>query len=247
MLHEKTEAIVLPMNLRRSKAHLVSARPLSPSVRSLCFALEDGPLSFRAGQWVDIFVDTPSGLEKRAYSIASDPRAELLELAVTRVDEGVVSPVLHELPVGSEVMIAGPQGFFTRDAPVVTAPTLFVATGTGLAPLRSMLSEALDAHHAPFTLLFGCRTLDDILWRDELERWAERHENFRLEVTLSRPGTSWAGRSGYVQSHVPELARALGEPHVFICGLNRMVSEVRAVCKSVLSYDRKRVHSERYD
>jgi hypothetical protein len=52
---------------------------------------------------------------------------------------------------------------------------------------------------------------------------------------------------GYVQTHVPELARALGEPHVFICGLNHMVSEVRAVCKSALSYDRKRIHSERYD
>jgi ferredoxin-NADP reductase len=216
-------------------------------VRSLCFALEGEPLRFRAGQWIDIFVDTPTGPEKRAYSIASDPRAELVELAVTRVDDGVVSPVLHELPVGSEVTIAGPQGFFTRDEPAVTAPTLFVATGTGLAPLRSMLSEALEGEHAPFTLLFGCRTPDDILWRDDLEAWAERHTNFRLEVTLSRPDTSWRGRSGYVQTHVPELARALGEPHVFICGLNHMVSEVRAVCKSALSYDRKRVHSERYD
>ncbi len=235
------------MTPARNKAHLASARQLSPSVRSLSFALEGGPLRFRAGQWVHVHLDTAKGPEKRAYSIASDPRAELLELAVTRVDEGSVSPVLCDLPVGREVTIDGPHGFFTRDEAALSAPSLFVATGTGLAPLRSMLSELLEAPHPPCTLLFGCRTEADILWRDELEGWARAHRDFRLEVTLSRPDASWQGRSGYVQTHVPELARALGEPHVFICGLNRMVSEVRTVCKSELGYDRKRIHSERYD
>ena len=57
----------------------------------------------------------------------------------------------------------------------------------------------------------------------------------------------WTGRTGHVQAHVVELAQALGDPHVFICGLSKMVSEVRALCKSELRYDRKRIHSERYD
>jgi CDP-4-dehydro-6-deoxyglucose reductase len=236
------------MASRRNKAQLVSARPLSPSVRSLSFELEGGPLSFRAGQWVDVHVTTPQGVEKRAYSIASDPRDARLELAVTRVDEGIVSPLLHQLPLGAHVLIDGPHGFFTRDAPELTrAPALFVATGTGLAPLRSMLSEALLTDHPPFTLLFGCRTPADILWREELESWAAKDAGFRLEVTLSRAGSDWDGRVGYVQNHVAEVARALGKPHAYICGLNRMVSEVRSICKGELAFERQRIHTERYD
>jgi CDP-4-dehydro-6-deoxyglucose reductase len=236
------------MSPRRNKARLVAARLLSPSVRSLELEVEGGPLAFRAGQWVDLHVGTPHGPDKRAYSIASPPGAAQLELAVTAVEGGAVSPVLHALEPGASVEVDGPHGFFTRDeAELAAAPTLFVATGTGLAPLRSMLAEALRVPHPPFTLLFGCRTQDDILWRDELEGWAARDPDFRLEVTLSRADESWRGRRGYVQAHVAELARALGEPHVFVCGLNRMVSEVRTVCKTGLGYERKRIHTERYD
>jgi NAD(P)H-flavin reductase len=101
--------------------------------------------------------------------------------------------------------------------------------------------------HPPITLLFGVRSQADILWREELEQWAARDPQFKLEVTLSRPDAGWSGRVGYVQAHAAALARELGEPHVFICGLSRMVGEVRALCKGELGYDRKRIHSERYD
>ncbi len=230
---------------------VVQTSLLSPSVRSLSLAIaaHDGsPFTFVAGQWINLYVPTAAGLEKRAYSIASAPTDELVELAVTQVAEGVVSPLLHDLPEGAALTCDGPHGFFTRDGALRAASALFVATGTGLCPLRSMLREVLrDPEHPPITLLFGVRTQADILWRDELEAWAERDPRFALEVTLSRPDAGWTGRSGYVQTHVRELAERLGDPHVFICGLSRMVAEVRAVCKTDLGYDRKRIHSERYD
>jgi ferredoxin-NADP reductase len=232
----------------RKTARLVAARMLSPSVRSLSLAPSDGPLAFEAGQWVDLYVPTAHGEQKRAYSIASGVCDAALELAVTRVEQGAASNVLHELPVGSELAVSGPFGLFTRDAALRGVPALFVATGTGLSPLRSMLRDwQAEAVRAPITLLFGVRTEADVLWRDELEDWTRRYPELRLECTLSRPEPGWGGRRGYVQAHVAELARALGEPHVFICGLNRMVSEVRALCKSELGFDRKRIHSERYD
>lgn len=224
---------------------------LSPSVRSLSLAVADddgAPFRFVAGQWINLYVTTTSGVEKRAYSIASAPTDPLVELAVTHVAEGVVSPLLHELPLGATLTCDGPHGFFTRDGAVRALPALLVATGTGLCPLRSMLREVLrDADHPPLTLLFGVRTQADILWRDELERWAAHDPHFSLEVTLSRPDEGWTGRTGYVQAHVKELAERMGDPHVFICGLSRMVAEVRGVCKTDLGYDRKRIHSERYD
>jgi CDP-4-dehydro-6-deoxyglucose reductase len=236
------------MAATKKPAHVVDARMLSPSVRSLRLALVGPPLEFSAGQWVDLYVETAQGREKRAYSIASAPDDPTLELAVTLVPEGAASPVLHALGPGSEVLVDGPYGFFTRDAALAEAPSLFVATGTGLSPLRSMLyAWQKESKRAPITLLFGVRSQADVLWQAELSAWARAYPEFALEVTLSRPDAGWTGRSGYVQNHVAELARALGEPHVFICGLNRMVSEVRALCKSELGYDRRRIHSERYD
>lgn len=223
---------------------MLATRALSPSVQSLSLELPP-EFVFRAGQWLHLHVETAQGTQKRAYSIASGPGVRPVELAVTRVAEGVVSPLLCAIEPGAAVRVDGPHGFFTRDVPA--EPALFVGTGTGLSPLRSMLSELLaDPEHPPVTLLFGVRTEADILWREELERWT-RDPNFRLEVTLSRPSAGWHGRTGYVQSHVAELARALGEPHVFICGLSPMVGAVRALCKQELGYDRKRIHSERYD
>jgi CDP-4-dehydro-6-deoxyglucose reductase len=234
------------MALERRNGRVIRIDELSPSVRSVTLALSE-PLPFVAGQWINLEATTRVGPQKRAYSIASAPGAEL-ELAVTRVDVGLVSPVIHRFEVGTEVAVDGPYGFFTREGVLAQESALFVGTGTGLAPLRSMLLEAMARTEpmAPATLLFGCRSEEDVLWRDELAAWAHAGK-VRIEVTLSRPGPGWTGRTGYVQTHVAELARSLGRPHVYICGLNRMVSEVRRVCKSELGYERAFIHAERYD
>lgn len=242
----------------RRKARIVESRALSPSVRGLSLSPADGALEFAAGQWLDLYVPTEAGPQKRAYSIASAPGAALVEVAVTLVASGAASPALHALAAGAELEFAGPFGFFTRDAATRRTPALFVATGTGLSPLRSMLFDwRTQPERAPIHLLFGCRSQADILWREQLEQLAAQEPLFELSVTLSRPDPGWGGRRGYVQEHVAELARAverqtdagidLERPHVFICGLNRMVAEVRALCKSELGLDRKRIHSERYD
>jgi CDP-4-dehydro-6-deoxyglucose reductase len=232
----------------RKKARIVESRALSPSVRALLLSPAAGALEFVAGQWLDLYVPTTGGLQKRAYSIASAPGAPLVELAVTLVESGVASPTLHALAHGAELEFEGPFGFFSRDDATRRAPALFVATGTGLSPLRSMLFEwRAQPVRAPIHLLFGCRTQADILWREQLEQLVAEEPLFQLSVTLSRPDPDWRGRRGYVQEHLAELARELQQPHVFICGLNRMVAEVRALCKTALGLDRKRIHSERYD
>src|SRR5688572_24009701 len=125
----------------RKRARIVAARMLSPSVRSLVFAFPGGPLRFEAGQWLNLYVPTPLGVQKRAYSIASAPHEAGVELAITLVAEGAASPSLHQLEVASELELDGPHGFFTREP--ISAPSLYVATGTGLSPLRSMLLAAL--------------------------------------------------------------------------------------------------------
>ncbi len=224
---------------------------LSPSVRELVFSRLDGnPLDFVPGQWVNLMLPHEGGELKRAYSIASAPRGESsFEIAVTRVAGGPGSEHLHRLVAGSRIRAVGPSGLFTREAGD-RSPALFVGTGTGVTPLRSMIEAALAAgSDAPLWLLFGVRHEAEILYREELERWTAEHPNVRVFVTLSRPTDGWAGRTGYVQVHLPKIWAELARPdaHVYVCGLERMVKAVRDLCRKDLGIDRKHVHQERYD
>lgn len=236
-------------------ARLISTRYLSPNVRELVFERADGkPMEFLPGQWVNLLLSLPAGEVKRAYSIASPPDGTpRFELAITRVLGGPGSEHLHAIPEGTILRAVGPQGFFTR-GPDELSPSLFVATGTGITPLRSMIIAALRARsRAPLRLLFGARHEEDILYHAELAALAAQNPSFRYVVTLSRPAPSWQGLKGYVQLHVPEIyadlkASAAPElPHVYICGLDRMVTVVRDLARNELGVGRKLVHQERYD
>lgn len=240
------------------EARLVSSRMLTSFVRELVFERADAtPFRFEPGQWVNLVFPLADGEIKRAYSIASAPQegSPRFEIAVTRVTGGPGSEYLHTLPEGASLRAIGPQGLFTRRG-AEDAPSLFVATGTGVTPLRSMMRAALAARRtAPLWLLFGARFEEDILYRDEMEAFALENPHVRYEITLSQGGPSWAGRRGYVQAHVPELLGALraatnpveGEPHAYVCGLERMVASVRELLRGELGVNRKHVHTERYD
>ena len=179
-------------------ARLIRSQPLSRSVRHFVFERADGaPFLFEAGQWVSLVLPLPDGELRRAYSLASPPDASpRFELAVTHVLEGPGSSYLHGLSPGAVLKAVGPQGFFTR--PLEAAgPSLFVATGTGVVPFRSMMRAAVagqrdDALVAPLRRPHE----EDILWRDELEALATTEPHVRVEFTLSRPHDAWKGRQG---------------------------------------------------
>jgi ferredoxin-NADP reductase len=255
------------------ESRLVASRRLTPAVREMVFERADGaPFRFDPGQWVNLVLPVAGaeGEIKRAYSIASAPREgdRRFEIAVTRVTAGPGSQYLHDLAEGATLRAIGPQGLFTRSigegVPSLFIGTGTIGTGTGVTPLRSMITAALaGGAREPLWLLFGARHEEDVLYRDDFEALARAHPNVRYEVTLSRPGPRWAGRSGYVQAHLPELvgalrsgvssptgsAPALSPPplHAYVCGLDRMVSSVRAHLRNDLGLDRKHVHAERYD
>ena len=238
------------------EARLLSARSLTPSVRELVFARIDGrPMSFEPGQWVNAILPIAPDISraKRSYSIASDPDGSpRFEIAVTHVIGGAASTWLHSIDPGVVVPFTGPQGFFTRPLGGAS-PSLMIATGTGVTPLRSMIRAAVAAGSgAPLWLLLGVRHEEDLLYEEELRAFAQTHEFVRFEPTLSQPREPWTGRRGYVQRHVRELweelaAKGLGEPHAYVCGLQRMVGSVRDMLRKDIGLARERVHSERYD
>ena len=184
---------------QRRRFVLEAAERISPSVRHLVLSTEDGaPFTYLPGQWLKLYLP---GLE-RDYSIASAPSASRpgrVELIVTQVENGPGSTELHRLPIGAAIEALGPNGLFVREEAERSQPALYVATGTGLAPLRAMIEDALArGETAPRTLLFGARTEADLLFRTELEALAARGQ-LRYEPTLSRAGESWPGRRGLHQ------------------------------------------------
>lgn len=231
-------------------ARVVRARIVAPGVREL--TLDPGPgFSYVAGQWVSFRIPV-AGEDKplvRAYSIASAPRTDgHFDIAVTRVESGAGSAYLHALNVGDTLVMGHAQGFFTLEP--LHRPALMVATGTGVAPLKAMLEsiDFADEETPKITLLLGVRTEIDLLYREEFAALAAAHGKFRFEPTLSRSADGWTGRRGYVQTHVAELLASLGtDCDVYVCGLNRMVKEVRRLLRDELGLARERVHTERYD
>ena len=227
---------------------LLERRAISPAVRELTFERCDAtPISFEAGQWINLVLPVTPEI-RRAYSVASPPNGTAkFQLAITHVEGGPGSTFLHEAPLGTVLRAVGPQGFFTRGK-AAAAPSLFIATGTGVTPFRSMILES--KLEAPTWLLFGARTEADLIYREEFQIAAEKQPNLNVEYTLSRPHESWSGKSGYVQTHVRPLwdrLAAIAPPHAYICGLERMVSAVRVLLREEMLVPRQQVHSERYD
>jgi NAD(P)H-flavin reductase len=227
-----------------------SARSLSPSVRELVLRTEDrSPIDFLAGQWFKLYL--PGGID-RDYSSATAPdpeRPDRFAIAVTRVDQGPGSAALHDAQIGDRIESNGPNGLFVREESHRAAAAIYVGTGTGLAPLRAMLTEELERDDAVTSqvLIFGCRTERDLLWRDELAALAARHPRFHFVPTLSKPEAGWHGRRGWVQSHLKEIVPPYLPAHLYVCGLTKMITDVRRVLKEELGIDRRWVHSERYD
>ena len=241
---------------------LEDAHPLSTNVRSLVLRSADGSvIDWLAGQHIELVVPPDAGplaatrghqlAQKRDYSIATAPhpqRPDRFEIAVTRVDDGPASQVLHALPIGATLAAYGPKGAF-RFRPEPQVPVLFVAHGTGLSPLRAMLLEALhDAASAPpMTLLAGFRTPEDVLWGDALRALAAEHPTaFTFAPTLSRPSSEWTGMRGRVQAHITQYVPSDRRIQAYLCGLREMTNDVTERLVA-LGVPEKSIFTEEYD
>ncbi len=229
---------------------MVEWKELAPEVHHFEFEVpEVQTFSFTPGQFVSV-IDREDGKEiTRAYSIASPRAGNRFALCLNRVEDGIVSPWLFGLKPGDEVEVHEPLGYFTLRHPGHRA--VFIATGTGIAPFRSMLLDHLPRTQPDITLLFGVRYEKGLLYRQELETLAEEYSSFRFIPTITRPGESWKGRTGRVQQHLDE-ALGIRTPDevatldVYICGLKEMVDDVRKELKR-RGFDRKQIIYEKYD
>jgi ferredoxin-NADP reductase len=231
------------------KARLIQFVDIAPGVRHFVFETPEIPrLEFVPGQFVSLSDGVEGKTITRAYSIASAPDGNRFELCLNRVDEGAFSPHLFDLTPGDAVEMLPPLGTFTLRQPV--RDSLLVATGTGIAPFRSILkSGAVNAAlnvGTQFTLLFGVRYESHLLYAKEFEQMARQFPNFRFWPTLTQPGPEWTGRGGRVQTHLEEAVGGRRDLDFYLCGLRPMVDDVRERLKA-MGFDRKQIRSEKYD
>ena len=261
-------------------ARLVNKQRLSVSAQTyhLEFVLpEMESFSFLPGQFVSAVADDAAGKEQtRAYSLASGPDGNKFDLCLNRVEGGFFSNLLADLPdlpVGGDIKVYGPNGFFTLREPITDS--ILIATGTGVAPMRGFLQWLFPANGPDRSngkqiwLVYGTRHETELYYREEFEAYAAKHANFHYLPTLSRGAESWTGLRGYVQEHVEQIVRQraarLGEPlsgppvdpgiapaelrfgiNAYVCGLSNMINAVREGLKS-FGWHRKQIIFERYD
>jgi NAD(P)H-flavin reductase len=236
-------------------ARLTRSVLLSEKTKHLEFHVEEvSAFDFIAGQFISVREPRGEKFVTRAYSIASPPRANgTLDLCLNRVDEGFMSNFLCDRSEGEVISMHGPHGLFVLKPEV--EDVIFVATGTGVAPFRSMVQHLFgkdgsgqQRHNGrQISLVYGTRYPEDVYYQEEFEQLAAEQPNFHYVATLSRAPETWTGSRGYVQDYVRTIVGGRKDMHVYICGLNNMVSAVRNLLIDECGWEKKRVIYERYD
>lgn len=214
------------------QAKVSRIRNLTHDVRELELILyKPQDISFKAGQFISF--DVPKeGYPypvTRPYSIASPSSTSgRVLLLFNLVPGGPGSTYLFSLRDGDSVSFKGRAGSFTlREEP--TKRLLFVATGTGIAPFRSMILSQLERDGTqPLMLFWGVRSERDLYYQDEFQDLADSHPHFSFVMTLSQPGPKWTGVRGRVSSLVQERVTSVRDLAVYLCGNGNMIKDVTA-------------------
>ena len=225
---EIDEALFL---IREYRARVQKIVQLTEDIKGIDLEIispEDG-ITFKSGQYVQLQVPPykfSSTSEYRAYSIASSADDhQHVELVIAKVEGGIVSTYVHDyLKEGDEVTIRGPFGeFYLRES---HRDILLVATGSGLAPVMSILHQIRrEDIHRKTTLFFGDRSPHDLYFTDQIRKCEESMDHFTFVPVLSRvtEADGWEGEQGRVTDLIKKYIPDNDQIDVYLCGSPAMV------------------------
>lgn len=211
------------------RTHSATVRKVGPLSRDVVHLQLEVPhvdaLDYRPGQYLKLLSE--DGLA-RSFSMASTPSAGLVDLHVRRIPGGAFTDgTLARLRPGDTLRVELPHGnFFYRAKDY--RPLLMVATGTGIAPIKSILESLMDDPDCPpVSLYWGMRTTDDLYLHDHIPAWGERLYDFQYVPVLSRADAAWRGRRGYVHHAAAQDLGDLSEHAVYLCGSPEMIRDAK--------------------
>ena len=206
---------------------------------------------FKPGQFVSFMLPLNETKKRnfpgmRHYSIASSPGGNILEFIINKVEGGLGTTYLFEdAEIGTEIPIKGPLGKFLLPDEIIH-DICMVCTGTGIAPLRSMIKYIYenDIPHKDIYLICGTKTKKDLLYHKEMLELEKEHEDFHYKVALSKE--EYDGYKGYVHSLYQQVFNGEKQGHFFFCGFKNMILEARDWLLEK-GYQRKCIRYELYN
>ncbi|WP_310620029.1 FAD-binding oxidoreductase [Flexibacterium corallicola] len=220
----------------------------TPTCKTLRLKPEAGLLPpYQAGQYINIFVDIDGVSTARPFAISSAPsQREYYDITIRYIAEGFVSRfLLEEVQVGQTFETTGPMGSFYHNPLFHGKDLVFLAGGSGVAPAMSMIQSIID-QGLPynFHLIYGSRTVDDIIFQDQLKTLESKHDFLKISEVISEPDTAYAGTTGFITAElIGELLGELTGKMFYICGptaMNEFCKE--ELCK--LGVQDKRIRME---
>jgi NAD(P)H-flavin reductase len=182
---------------------------------------------------------------RKPYSISSPPHwPNKVELCIKQVEGGYVSTYFFNLKVGYVMPMEGPLGKFTIMEPLPDH-VIFVATGTGVAPLRAQIYSLFEkGTEKKISLFLGVRHEYEILFDEEFKALAKKHPNFEYIPTISRP-QNWDGAKGYVQEQIKTRYPDPTGRQIYACGLVPMVNALKEELTK-MGYPKEVIHFEKW-
>lgn len=209
--------------------------PETPTVKTFRLVNPEGediPFIFMPGQFLTFSAEIGDERVRRSYTIASSPtERSYVEVTVKREAQGLISRHLHDrVAVGSLLEVSAPSGVFTFTGADANSIVL-IAGGVGITPMMSIARYLMDrSFPGDIYFLYGARSTEEFIFREELEYLQKRHANLHIAATMSRAeGTAWMGATGpiskeFIVRAVPEIARR----RVHLCGPPPMMEAVKA-------------------
>jgi ferredoxin-NADP reductase len=240
----------LPRRLNWQQARVVELVEETAQTTSIVLEPAGWP-GHDAGQHVDVRLTAEDGYQaQRSYSIASGPEDEHLVLTVERLDDGEVSPYLvGELRPGDELELRGPIGGYFVWNQSLAGPLLLIAGGSGIVPFRSMLRHrSATGSDVAVRLLYSARALDDVIYRDELARFAAAGDGVDVSFTLTREWPEdWTGHRGRIDGKLLDEVSwpAANMPLTYICGPSGFVESASGTLVGG-GHDPRRIRTERF-
>jgi len=215
---------------KRSRPQLCTAvieskEQLTKNVYLVNFRMQNpSTITFLPGQTISLHVGDKLNRSMSIASVPGDNTHILMCHDVSPMGPGSQWTVNHT--VGDTGIFMAPLGIFLLDRDSHRKKIL-VATGTGVAPFRSMLLDYLPSGGTDdITLYWGLRYEDDVYWVGEFEELARTYPNFRFVLTLSRPSEAWVGKKGHVTEHVLTDEVNLPGSDFYLCGNKEMIKDM---------------------
>jgi len=208
------------------ETELVEIIKRTHDVKSFRF-LRPSSFEYNAGQYMFVTIPSEDGELKKHFTISSSPTEEDFIELTKRLTGSSYSNALDSLQIGEKTKIDAPYGAFTFDKKIRKMGML--SGGIGITPLRSICKYSTDLQlENNIFLLYGNNTIEDIVYKEELDQMQKKNRNLKVVYTLNKPPSNWKGYTGYINAEMIKKEMPDYKSRVFYtCGPPAMVEAMK--------------------